>query len=74
MLVLGERGPSTPVKFALGAAGMARVGAGEISLDDLAALGESGERIDPAPESAGRRDREYAEWRWFVERIAAVED
>jgi glycerol kinase len=59
---------------ALGAAGMARVGAGDLALDDLAALGESGERIDPTPESAGRRDREYAEWRRFVERIAAVED
>jgi glycerol kinase len=58
---------------ALGAAGMARVGAGELSLDDLAALGESGERIDPAPESDGWRDREYADWRRFVEGIAAVE-
>ena len=44
-----------------------------ITLEDIAALGETGELISPSSESADRRDAEYAAWRRFVEGIAAVE-
>ncbi|MGN6378744.1 MAG: FGGY-family carbohydrate kinase [Gaiellales bacterium] len=58
---------------ALGAAAMAGVGAGAVSVGELESLGETGELISPTPESARLRDAEYAAWRRFVEGIAAVE-
>ncbi len=62
---------ATAEATALGAAAAAGIGAGRLTLADLAALAEGGESVEPAPGSADRRDAEYAAWRAFAERQSA---
>ena len=58
----------TPETTALGAAALAGVGAGALTLDDVAAAVGVGRAVEPERDATG----EYEAWRAFAERAAEV--
>jgi glycerol kinase len=62
----------TAESTALGAAGLAGAAAGLFGIEQIAARAGGGTRVDPAPASAGWRDREYAAWRSTAAAVAEL--